>query len=257
MIRPLSDSVLNEQLDKENKEKLEIAKNVDDALLVEPELIVAAERVGKMDDGDVTSFEIVGGSQEVAKATKALEAENMNALLENELVKPEGNERGVEVVPSLPLVSPSMLSNSASLVNPATSNLQSTLLETSANGIRRLTVITVANEDVLSGYDSANAGDTIELVYGTLFAPSSTIENGGDEKNDAAIQIMKAVTITCTDVVNRCKWDGLDARRVVYINTGTEVTTALIGLEITGGTSSDNTWNVSKIAEELLSTLDR
>ena len=59
LIRPLGDRVLNEQVEKENNEKLEIEKNVDDVLLVEPELIVAAERVGEMDDGDVLRFLVV------------------------------------------------------------------------------------------------------------------------------------------------------------------------------------------------------
>ena len=54
LIRPLSDCVLNEQLDKENEDKLEMAKNGGGVLLDEPGLIVAAERVGEMDDGDVT-----------------------------------------------------------------------------------------------------------------------------------------------------------------------------------------------------------
>ena len=178
------------------------------------------------------------------KATNAQEAENMNALLEDELVEQEGSERGVESVPSLPHVSPSMLSESTLLVRPSTSiddtteigsnNLQSTLLKTSANVTRRLAVITVANEDVLSGYDSANVGDIVELVYGTEFAPSSST---GNNRGGSAIEILKAVTIRCTDIVNRCRWNGLDARRVVYIETGTEVTTTLIGLNITSGVS--------------------
>ena len=131
-----------------------------------------------------------------------------------------------------------MLSESTLLVRPSTSiddtaengsnNLQSTLLKTSANVTRRLAVITVANEDILSGYDSANVGDTLELVYGTDFAPTSSTGS-----SSSAIEILKAVTIRCTDIVNRCKWNGLDARRVVYIETGTQVTTTLIGLNIT------------------------
>ena len=52
-----------------------------------------------------------------------------------------------------------------------------------------------------------------------------------------AQKILKAVTIRCTDIVNRCRWNGMDARRVVYIATGTEVTTTLIGLNITSGVS--------------------
>ena len=147
-------------------------------------------------------------------------------------------------MPSLPHVSPSMLSESTLLVRPSTSiddtaengsnNLQSTLLKTSANVTRRLAVIPVANEDVLSGCHSANVGDIVELVYGTDFAPASST---GSNRGGSAIEILKAVIIRCTDLVNRCKWNGLDTRRVMMIKTGTEVTTTLIGLNITSGVS--------------------
>ena len=62
LIRQLSDSVLNEQLDKENKDKLEMAKYGGGVLLDEPGLLVAAERVGEMADGDVIPSFFVGGS---------------------------------------------------------------------------------------------------------------------------------------------------------------------------------------------------
>ena len=65
--RQLGDVILNEQLDKENNEKLEMA------------------------DGDAIPSEFVGGSQEFAKTTKALEVENMKTdLLSRDAVVVKG-----------------------------------------------------------------------------------------------------------------------------------------------------------------------
>ena len=95
--------------------------------------------------------------------------------------------------------------------------------------VRKLGVITVATEDLLTAYDSAIAGDTIELQGGTVFQPASTVSD------EAAIEIEKPVSIQCLDLVNKCELNGLDARRVIYISTGTSEATSLIRLLITKG----------------------
>jgi len=133
--------------------------------------------------------------------------------------------------------------NATSLINPSTTiddddigsiNPQS-MPETFGNVIRKLAVITVSTKDLSTAYGSANAGDTIELQEdGTEFAPSfSTGSNDGG----SAIEILKPLTIKCLDLVNRCKLNGIGSWRVMYISTGTFVTTTLLRLEITGGVS--------------------
>ena len=98
---------------------------------------------------------------------------------------------------------------------------------------------TVPTHDVLSAYDSASEGSFIDLEGGSVFAPTSTVTTW------AAIEITKALTFECLDLLNLCNFNGLGNKRVMYINSGVSHITSLVGLMISRGRGLVN--NVSKM----------
>ena len=94
----------------------------------------------------------------------------------------------------------------------------SELTDTTAG--RRLSVPT---SDLLTAYNAAAAGDTIELEAGTTFLPSATLT------------ITKAVRIQCLGSDTTCPLDGSNDKRIIIVNSGTSGTTEFKGLLFTKG----------------------
>jgi hypothetical protein len=88
---------------------------------------------------------------------------------------------------------------------------------------RRLSVPT---SNLLSAYNAAAVGDTIELEAGTDFVPS------------APLVLTKAVTIQCLPNTNAtCTLDGSDDKRIINVDSGTSKTSKFNGLMMTKGSS--------------------
>ena len=85
----------------------------------------------------------------------------------------------------------------------------------------------------MSAYNSASVGDVINLLWGTVFGPATSVYKNGNN----AIAITKPVTIKCenTNPDDRCELNGGGNKRVMFIDSGTSSTTSLIGLNITNG----------------------
>ena len=77
--------------------------------------------------------------------------------------------------------------------------------------------------DVVTAYNSANAGDNIAITTGTYSA--------------GRFDITKAVGITCQEG-HTCTFDGMNSHRVMDIRSGTSATTSLTKLIITRGYTS-------------------
>ena len=123
--------------------------------------------------------------------------------------------------------------SSSTSANSITSHRINPELSSASSVGRKLAVITVATENLLSAYNSASVGDVINLLWGTVFGPTTSVEFYGPN----AIHIVKPVTIKCenTNPDDRCELNGRGDKRVMYINSGTSSTTSLIGLMITNG----------------------
>jgi hypothetical protein len=86
---------------------------------------------------------------------------------------------------------------------------------------RRLSVPT---SNLLSAYNAAAVGDTIELEAGTDFVPSATLV------------LTKAVTIQCLADTNAiCTLGGSDDKRIIIVNSGNSITSEFKGLIMTKG----------------------
>ena len=111
----------------------------------------------------------------------------------------------------------------------------------------RMLSISVSTKDLMTAYGSANAGETIQLEHGTVFAPTTGVTRS-DGYVYGAISITKALSIECSNMVDMCELSGLDARRVVYID---KTTTTLRGLKITRG----NAYVSKKLVDDFKSLL--
>ena len=102
---------------------------------------------------------------------------------------------------------------------------------------RVLAVATVDTKDLLGAYNSATVNDEIVLNPGTT--PYTGVECvGSGNSAPTSLCMTKAMTIRCASVSassETCTLDGLNARRVVIVETGTTSTTKFENLVFTKG----------------------
>ena len=103
---------------------------------------------------------------------------------------------------------------------------------------RFLDTTTVLTQNFLATYTSATVGDTI------LLTPSTTAYTGASctgTANSAATSLCmtKAVSVKCAvgTAPGTCTFDGLNARRVVIVETGMTTTTTFEGITFTKGST--------------------